>query len=216
MNPLHTSLAFVPLAIYIMVIGIVNYSRRPFLTTGARDLYGLGLALCGLAVIGPLDLFLPEAAVIRFGPYIWLLLILLYSLCLTLLVLVMRPRLVVYNLPSQRLRLLLEELLVKQQWEHHWAGDCLSLPAAGIELQLDRCVAMRNTSLVATPAQQNHLGWFRLEKELAAALRTVPVDRNPAGGLMIVTGLLVISASMLWIFLEQEAVKKGLAELLRF
>ena len=59
-DPLHLSIALGPLATYLMVLGVVNLSIRPFVTTGSRDTAALGLAISGLAIAGPMELFLPE------------------------------------------------------------------------------------------------------------------------------------------------------------
>ena len=89
-DALHVSIALGPLAVYLLLVGIINLSRRPFLTTGARDVAAIGVAISGFIAAGPMELFLPEAAADRFGPYVWLLLLAFYGLCLTLLVLMMR------------------------------------------------------------------------------------------------------------------------------
>ncbi len=69
----------------------------------------LGLALIGLVIVGPMQLFLPEAAAAQFGTVVWPLLLGFYVLCLALCVMVMRPRLVVYNVTSEQLRPVLAE-----------------------------------------------------------------------------------------------------------
>ena len=121
-DPLHVCIALGPLAVYLFLLGLINLSRRPFLTTGARDAAALGVGISGFVVVGPMELFLPGAAANRFGGYVWLLLLAFYALCLTLWVLLLRPRLVIYNAtaeqlrpvlagvdPAQRMRTLLEE-----------------------------------------------------------------------------------------------------------
>ena len=51
-----------------------NLLRRPVLLTGARDSALLGVAVSGLVAAGPMELFMPEAAAMRFHSYIWVLL----------------------------------------------------------------------------------------------------------------------------------------------
>ena len=58
-DALHLSIALGPLAVYLLLLGFVNLSTRPFVTTGARDVGALGLAIAGLIVAGPMELFLP-------------------------------------------------------------------------------------------------------------------------------------------------------------
>jgi hypothetical protein len=103
-DPFRSCLALGPVAIYLLLLGAINFSRRPFLVSGTRDAAVLGLAVSGLMIVGPLELFVPIHAVLRFGPYVWGFLILLYAMGLTLLLLFSRPRLVVYNVNAQELR----------------------------------------------------------------------------------------------------------------
>src|SRR5688572_14542424 len=99
LDPLHATIALAPAAVYLLLIGMLNLSSRPFVTTGLRDSAALGVALMGFVIVGPMELFLPERLLARLPmPWlVWPILIAFYLLCLTLLVLLQRPRLVVYN-----------------------------------------------------------------------------------------------------------------------
>src|SRR5206468_7634930 len=130
--------------------------RRPFLTTGARDLFALGVALTGFLIVGPMDLFMPRRAAAYFGPYIWLLLVACYLLGLSLFAMLVRPRLVIYNLTPDQLRPLLAQMIQRLGLEHQWAGESLALPGLGVQLYLDRFPVMRHVSLVANGAQQSY------------------------------------------------------------
>lgn len=216
LDPLHTTLAVGPLAVYLLLLGVINSMRRPFITTGTRDLYVLGLGLSGLIVIGPLSLFLPEPAARIFGGYlIWTLLLIFYSLCLTLCVLLSRPRLVIYNITLDQLRPRLNDLINRLELEHHWAGESLALPGLGVQLQLDRFPLTRNVSLVATSAPQSFGGWRRLEAELVAELRTTEVKPNPIGLLMLLVSAAALVGSLGWIVAERDVVAQGLQEMFR-
>ena len=57
-----------PVAIYLVMLGALNLSRRSLLVTGTRDAAALGLAVSGLIIVGPLELFFPDVAVSRLGP----------------------------------------------------------------------------------------------------------------------------------------------------
>src|SRR5688572_189670 len=96
-DPLHACVALGPLATYLLVLGAINLSRRPLLTTGGRDAAALALALAGLAAAGPMELFMPERAAVYIGGWVWVLLLTVYFLAVVLLILSMRPRLIVYN-----------------------------------------------------------------------------------------------------------------------
>ena len=83
-------------------------SPGSWFTTGARDLAVLAIAVSGFMIAGPLELFLPEAVAAVLGGWVWVPLIMLYGLVTTLMLLLMRPRLVVYNISALQLRPLLE------------------------------------------------------------------------------------------------------------
>lgn len=195
------SLALGPLAVYLLLLGSVNLSRRPFLTTGTCDLLALGVGVSGLMIVGPFNLFMPDTAMIRFGSFAWLPLILLYILCLTLIIRVIRLRLVIYNISGKQLRPVLDAVISRLGYECVWAGDILLIPQLGIQLEIDCFTTMRNSTLRATSARQNYLGWRRLKTELAVELGNIEVEPNRYGRLMVLLGLLglvVGGACIVW------------------
>ena len=127
-DPFRLAIALVPVAAYVLLLGLVNLRRRPFLTSGGSDLTALGVALSGLMFVGPLELFRPEAATRSFGNYIWLFLLLFYWLWLVLVVLLSRPRLVIYNISAEELHPVLAETAARLDPAARWAGNQLSLP----------------------------------------------------------------------------------------
>jgi uncharacterized membrane protein len=216
MDPLRLALALGPVAIYLLLLGAVNLSRRPLLVTGARDMLALGLAVAGLILIGPIELFFPVMAAMLFGPYVWGLLVILYVLSLVLIVLTMRPRLVIYNLSPEELRSVLAERAVEMDTEARWAGDSLVLPNLGVQLHVEPLTAMRNVSLVASGPKQNYLGWRRLEKELAAALRDLEVPRNRHAVSLVAAGVVLILFIVQAVARDPQAVAQTLFDMLRF
>src|SRR5438477_13127575 len=104
MDPLHLCIALGPLATYLLVLGVINLSRRPLLTTGARDAAALALALVGLVVAGPMELFLVEEAAVLYGGWIWAIMLVAYFLFVALVTLLLRPRLVIYNTTLEQVR----------------------------------------------------------------------------------------------------------------
>ncbi|HEX5471177.1 MAG TPA: hypothetical protein VFW73_04795 [Lacipirellulaceae bacterium] len=191
-DPLRLAIALVPLAAYVLLLGLLNLRRRPYLTSGGCDLAALGVALSGLMFVGPLDLFRPEAATRSFGNYIWLFLVLFYLLFLVLIVLLARPRLVVYNISAEELHPVLAEVAGRLDSMARWAGNNLSLPTIGVQLHLDSVDSMRNVSLVASGGRQNLDGWKRLARMLGQSLGNTRVKRNPRA-----VGLLVLSFVLL-------------------
>src|SRR5262245_9108543 len=118
----HQIVALGPLAMYLVLVGILNLSRRPFITTGTRDTAALGIGISGLVLAGPMELFMPEQAATKWPGIVWLLLITFYALCLTLVVLLTRPRLVIYNIRVEQLRPILSNIVGQLDKDARWVG----------------------------------------------------------------------------------------------
>jgi hypothetical protein len=218
MDPFRLSLAFGPAAVYLLLLGAINLSRRPLLVSGTRDAAALGLALAGFVIVGPIELFLPSATSMHFPDSVavrfWLPLA-LYALLLTLALLLLRPRLVVYNISADRLRSILAELVETLDPDGRWAGDSLALPALGVQLHLDTVTAMRNVSLVSTGPKQSHAGWRKLEMALRTALGRVEVARNSRGLVLVAAGSLMIAGLVLAVAHDAHAITQALSNLLK-
>lgn len=215
MDPFRMCLALGPVGVYVLLLGAINLSRRPFLVSGTRDAAALGLAVAGFVIVGPMELFFPEAAAVRFQAYVWLLLLAFYGLCLILTLLLLRPRLIVYNISVDRLRPILADLVNHLDAEARWAGDSLIMPGLGVQMYIDGSPAMRNASLVSIGSNQNHQGWRRLEEALAATLQQVEVARNPRGASLVSAGVLIGAALVLAIARDPQAVARELFDMLR-
>lgn len=206
MDPFRLCLALGPVAVYLLLIGMLNSFRRPFLVSGTRDAAALGLAVSGLLIIGPIALFVPVSALIAFGAYVWALLIALYVLSLVLALLLLRPRLVIYNISPDELRPVLADLAHDLDSEARWAGDCLFLPNLGVQLHLEGPAAMRNVSLLAISSKQNPQGWRKLELTLRGALRDLEVPRNPRAISLFSAALLIMAGLTLAIARDPQSV----------
>ncbi|OHB68663.1 MAG: hypothetical protein A2V70_07050 [Planctomycetes bacterium RBG_13_63_9] len=215
MDSFPLCLALGPVAVYLMLLGSINLSRRPFLVSGTRDAAALGLAISGFVIIGPVELFFPDAAAVRFGPYVWVLLVAFYALCLVLVLLLLRPRLIIYNISVDQLRPILADLAGRLDGDTRWAGDTMVLPGLGIQLHVDNLAAMRNVSLTSVGPNQSQQGWRRLEASLAAALSREDVGRNPRGLSLISAGMLIAVFLVLAIARNPQAVAQALFDMLR-
>ena len=216
MDPLHVCIALGPAAMYLLVLGAINLSSRPFLTTGTRDVATLGIAISGFVIAGPLELFLPVRAVGFWGPAItWGLMFGIYILGLLLVVLTLRPRLVIYNVASDQLLPILDGLAKRLDPLASWAGHSLSLPNLGVHLHVEPLHLMRNVQLVSAGPHQHFAGWRRLEVELAAALRSVEGTRNPAGFCLVSVGLTLVVAITFWLWRDPVGVQQALNQMLR-
>lgn len=213
MDPLRMALALGPVAIYLLLLGVINLGRRPLLVSGGRDTFVLGLAVSGLVIVGPMELFFPVMAAALYGLVIWGLLIGLYLFCLVLLVLVLRPRLVLYNISSEELRPILAELLVEMDPQARWAGDSAVLPTLGLQLRMEPVASMRNVSLVANSPRPDPQGWRRLERELSVALRNLEVARNPLALSLILMGLVLVGAIVYGVTRDPQGVAQALFDL---
>ncbi len=218
MDPFRLCLAGGPVAIYLLLLGAINLSRRPFLVSATRDAAALGLAVSGLVIIGPLELFFPNAAAIRFEPHawiVWVLLVALYALSLVLVLLLLRPRLIVYNVSADELRPILADLVTRLDAGARWAGDSLVLPGLGVQLHIDGMARVRNVSLVANGPNQDYAGWRQFEDALRDGLGDFEVPRNPRAASLISAGLLIVLGLILAIARDPQAVAQSLLEMLR-
>ncbi len=208
-----------PVAIYLVLVGSLSLSRRSLLVTGTRDAAALGLAVSGLCIVGPLELFFPDVTAGRFGPMAAVALlgfyVSLYVLLLVLALLMLRPRLIVYNISAEQLRSILAETVARLDTAARWAGDSLSIPNLGVQLHLDAQAARRNVALVSCGAQQDYAGWRRLERALFAALAQVPVKRNWLGLPLLLGGAAMLAALAAVIALNPQAIARSLFEMLQ-
>jgi len=215
MDALHLCISLGPLAAYLFLLGLINLAPRPLLTSGARDMAALAIAVSGFIIAGPLDLFMPEMGVARFGAYVWLPLIALYALCVTLAILLLRPRLVIYNISYDQVRPILAGAVSRLDAEARWAGDTVWLPTLGVQLHVEPARGMRNVQLVAVGARQSFAGWRRLERELAGPLARMRVQPNPRGLNLLFFAAIITVAVGYALLNDREALAPALRELLR-
>ena len=216
LDPFRLAIALVPVAAYVLLLGMVNARRRPFITSGGSDLTALGLALSGLMFIGPLELFRPAAATREMGNYIWVFLVLFYWLWLLLVVLLSRPRLVVYNISKEELHPVLAETASRLDPDARWSGNHLSLPGLGVQLHLDSLDLMRNVSLISSGSRQNIDGWRRLARELRRALAPVRVKSNPRAIGLLVVSLALLGLSVTQLLWHQKAMMQAMNEVFAY
>ena len=215
MDPLHFCIAVGPLAVYLLLLGVMNLRGRPLVTTGARDAAALGIGLVGFVIAGPMELFFPEGAASRFGGWVWLMLIVFYGLCVSLVVLLMRSRIVVYNISLEQLRPVLTSVAMKLDPRSRWSGDSLLLPTQKVHLHIEPVEALRNVQLTAGGNRQSYEGWQELEKELSKALKTMSVGPNMIGvPFLIISGALALGSAV-WMLNDQTAVAQALDALWR-
>jgi hypothetical protein len=215
-DPLRLAIALVPLAAYCLVLGILNARHRPFLTSGGADLSALGVALTGLVLIGPIELFLPELASTEYGSYVWLILLVLYWLSVWLIVLLARPRLVIYNISGEELRPILAETARANDPQARWAGDSQSLPTLGVQLHIETFEFMRHVSLVASGDKQSLAGWRKLSGKLFRQLEPLRVASNPRALGLVIIATCLLAASIAHMLVHPQLVAQAMAEIFSY
>ncbi len=215
MDSLHFFVAIGPLAAYAALLGVVHVSRRPFVTSGARDAATLGIALTGVAVAGPLELFLPDSANRWFPGGIWILLLLLYSLCLSLAVLLLRPRIVIYNIAPGDFRPRFASVVQGLDADARWAGDSVTLPSINVQLTIEYQPWTRTIQLVSAGNRQDTIGWKRIESQLQRELRELKSPPMPLGWTLLGLGLALAVGSSAWAILDRKAFLEMAMEMLR-
>jgi hypothetical protein len=215
MDSFRLCVALGPLAVYLLLLGVINLSRRPLMVTGGRDLAALGIGVSGLVLIGPVELLLPEEAINAYQKYVWLLLVAMYSLGVSLAALLSRPRLTIYNISVEQLRPVLAATINALDHEARWAGSSLVLPALHVELHLEPNAVMRNVSLIASGDEQSYAGWRQLETALFSRLKPAESAPNPWGAALAAAAVLMIGV-MGWQMVEHpQAIAQGFRDMLR-
>ncbi len=213
MDALHVAIALGPVATYLVVLGIVNLSARPLVTTGARD--AATLALAGLVVVGPMELFLVEEAAALYGGWVWGIMLVAYVLVVLLVVLLLRPRLIIYNIALEQLRPLLADVVTRLDSDARWAGESLVMPHLGVQLHVEPAPLLNNVQLVSSGSNQSLAGWRQLESALATALRRTRTTAHPVGVSLLGLGVLAAGTIALVLARDPGGVTQALNEMLR-
>ena len=206
MDPVRLFVALGPLGLYLAAIGWRNVRRQPRVVSGGRDTLALASALAGMVVVGPMELFFPHSAAARYGIFAWVLVLVLCGLLLVLVLLMQRPRLIIYNMSVDQLRALLGDVVGSLDPAARWAGDGLALPTLGVQLHIEAFPAMKNVSLVSSGGDQNHAGWQTLEAALRRAAAKVETSANPRGFELLAFGLIVLTALVVMVARRPHAV----------
>lgn len=215
MDPLRFSIAAAPLGAYLLMMGIINLRRRPFVATGARDAAALGIGIAGLVIVGPMELFFPEGASRTLGFIVWILLIVFYGLCVSLVVLLMRPRIIVYNANSERIRSLLADLALRLDPKSRWIGENLIMPTVNIQLMIQCGTWLNNVQLISIGGRQSLESWRELEKMLRMELKTRQMAPNLIGIGLIVAAVGLAIVSTAWMIARKQEIAQSFVDMLR-
>lgn len=156
-----------PIAVYFMVLGLLNSQARPKLVNARTDFLILTAAVFPVLLV-------PAAPVVGQGRG-WLVLPLLAVAALALWALLPRPDSgwVIYNLSGPRARVLLLRCLRDLGWSFQETGRGLEVPRLGLTIQLSGLPVLRNVTChlkcdrFAEGARLSELLGGRLESALA-------------------------------------------------
>ena len=143
----------------------------------------------------------------------WVLLAALYAMGVALWLLVLRPRLVIYNVSVDFLRPILAEVVSRLDADARWAGDSLAIPKLGVQLCMDGSGLLRGVSLVSAGGRQEPAGWRRLESALGAAWPARKSAAIRAHLALIGVGLVCVAAMLLAIWHDPQAAARSLLDL---
>ena len=196
---LRFAVAILPLAAYTNVLGLLRLRSRPTVLSGAMDLLLLGLAVIGVIAIGPIELFFPRAAYSLLGIWVWIVLIALYLFILMLLALNTPPKLVVYGLDHEALRVQFCELLEEEHIRAQWLGDLVELPELGVRACIEPAGRGGVSQIHSAGGQQNLTGWFTLERLLVNKVSSVRNRQYAQGIALVCVSLLLLGIAVLLI-----------------
>ena len=215
MDPLHFCIATIPIAAYLMLIAGINLSRRTFITTGVRDLAALALAVVGFMVVGPMELFLPETVASLVGAWVWVPMLVLYALVTTLILLMMKPRLIAYNTNAEQLRPVIKEVIAELDSEARWAGDCVIAPRLGVQIAIEAHSGVRNVTLAAVGPEQDLDGWEKLKNRLQRALSKESQSPNVHGISYLILSVVLTITIVYTLLSGRQEIAQAFQEMMR-
>ncbi len=192
-EPFALLLALLPLVGYLLVLGLVRFSGRALVTTGARDIAALGIAIAGMIAVGPAQLFFPATAATVFGSIIWFALAAFYFLILMLVCLTTTPKLVVYGRKANECYDAL--LQAARRMDESATGDeatmQVTLPALDTRLRVDSIPGLDHCRVVSFVPILSIKFWHQLLRHLRGELKDSPSPalRRGLGMLVFALGL---------------------------
>jgi hypothetical protein len=122
---------------------------------------------------------------------------------------------VVYNVTSEQLYPLLEEVLAQHDKQFRWIGTTVVSHALGLQFYVEVYAPLKNVQLVASGSHQSLDSWHKLEVDLRKALRSAAGTPNPWGASLISFGVL-IAGMITWLLADDPSgVQQALNDMLR-
>lgn len=173
-DPFSMCVAFVPLTIYLLVLGANRAFGRAIVISGGVEVLMMGLAIAGFVAVGPAQLFFPQAAVMVFGWKVWLMLAAFYVLCLLLVALTVRPRVSIVGRTSDEAfpAVVRAAQSIDNGAEIDERKMEVFLPAKSIRLRLDAIPKVDHVSVLAFEPRIPHRFWPDFSRALKQEIKT--------------------------------------------
>lgn len=204
MDYVRYAIALGPIGLYWVLIGYLYQRSHPMLINAAQDTLLFGLGVVGLMVIGPLELFFPNAAYSLLGAWTWFFLLCLYAFIVLFIALNRRPQWTLYGSNAEGLRGILSRVLEEQNIEHSWEDTILLVPELGIRAIVEPAnVTDRAAQLTRCGRAQDIVGWYRLEKWVTEQLQSTPSAHGGVVWIVMGTAMILVSLALFWLDMEK-------------
>lgn len=180
-----------PLAVYFLVLGLVNSHSRPYLTTSRADFIALTCALMPV-------LLWPVPTFVRSG-MVWLLVAGLVAAAALFahLLITIGSGFVIYNISEARAIRLLEESLRALGWRGRWVERTWESETGDVQIQVRRFAVLRNITLhIETRSPRAAEGLSALGGELHRRLATVAQLPSTMGACLVLLGVTLMILPM--------------------
>jgi hypothetical protein len=215
-EPFHVAVAATPLAVYLLLHGWIRSLGRPFVVSGGRDLATLAIAMGGLMMVGPMELFFPRSASALLGGRVWLVLLIFYLLCITLVVLSCRPRLIVYGLSPAQLQEQLERVFAEIDPSAFWEGSIVHSQLLRGAAVVESAGGPMLSQLISVHSQPDATGWSGLERSLVQRMTTVRVDQQRDAIWYYLAASLLLASAAIGLLRDPQGTAEAMRELMRW
>lgn len=217
-DSLRFAIALLPIGIYFLVVATLLLRRRPTLLNAAQETLMLGMGCVGLAIIGPMELFFPNAAYSVLGEWTWAFLLGLYFFIMLFIALNRRPYWTIYGMNSDSLKELVSRTLDEEGLTYEWLDRVLSCPELGMVAMVEPATrGDRVAHLSPSGAKQDILGWHRLERKVLQSLArgpSVASTSGPAAKAWVAMGISVLFIVTLLIVADMQRLQDTVSWLL--
>ncbi|MHC4985735.1 MAG: hypothetical protein ACYTFO_06215 [Planctomycetota bacterium] len=185
--PVSIISVIVPIALYFLVLGLLNSRSRPQLLRSTED---------ALLLIGSVALVFVPLVIQRIGASATAVVAAFIGVAAVGWLLVARPAAwIVYNSSGQAARAAVTKALTAMGCEHRCSGETIDLSGGG-HINLRHVPLLRNTSVRLTG--RSHQFAHQLEQALSGALNAERAEPNPAAAacVLIATAMLIVPLAL--------------------